>query len=74
MFPSQVDLVNKREGLEGLLELLTGGGKLESEAGIPIVHRRHVDCLERALRSIPLDDAIANNAPLDIQSFELKKH
>ena len=64
----------KREGLEGLLDLLTGGGKLESEAGIPIVHRRHVDCLERALRSIhSFDDAIANNAPLDIQSFELEE-
>ena len=64
----------KREGLDRLLEQLTGGGKLESEAGIPIVHRRHVDCLERALRSIhSFDDAIANDAPLDIQSFELEE-
>ena len=64
----------ERHGLDDLLEALTGVGKLESEAGIPIVHRRHVDCLERALRSIDaFDDAVAGAAPLDIQSFELEE-
>ena len=64
----------EKEGLDALLESLTGVGHLESEAGIPIVHRRHVDCLERALRSLDaFDEAIVAAAPLDIQSFELEE-
>ena len=57
-----------------MIDSLVGGGKLESEAGIPIVHRRHVDCLERALESIKsFDLAVSSSAPLDIQSFELEE-
>lgn len=63
-----------KEGLSSLIDSLVGGGKLESEAGIPIVHRRHVDCLERALESIKsFDLAVSSSAPLDIQSFELEE-